>query len=177
MNDLLAEMPVDAALGDLRAALAPSRVLRACKAALSRATASERESWQAARVIEALYSPGREIRIAYALLSDPQTPEERIWPEAQIVYLVSPVRESASQRGELLEIDGLRFEAYHFPNDRRLRSVRHFQGKNEAVGAWQQWIDAGAADFQIEPESLQRRFVRYVPEQKWIIRLRAGDRR
>lgn len=173
MSDMLHEMPLDPQLGDLRAALAPSRVLQACKGELTRATPSERESWKCARVIEALYSPGREVRIAYSLLTDPQTPDERIWPEAQIVYLVSPVRANESQRGELLEIDGHTFEAYHFPNDRRLRNVRRFQGKADAIAAWQSWIDGGTGDFRIDPESLQRRLVRYVPEQKWIIRLRA----
>lgn len=173
MSDLLREMPIDAQLGDLRAALAPQRVLQACKSALTRATPGERESWKCARIIEALYSPGREVRIAYSLLTDPQTPDERIWPEAQIVYLVSPVRPSESQRGELLEIDGHTFEAYHFPNDRRLRTVRRFQGKADAIAAWQSWINQGAGDFRIDGDSLQRRLVRYVPEQKWIIRLRA----
>lgn len=170
------EIPIDPLLGDLRTALAPGRVLEVCRDALTRCDPAERRSWRAARVIEALYHPGRYVRIAYVLLADPDTPDERLWPEGQICYVHLPVREPMSRRGVCVTIDGKRCELYSFPNDRRLRGLRKFAGKDDATRDWQRWLDARGDDFAIRPETLQRKFVRYVPEQKWIVRLRAEGR-
>jgi len=170
------EIPIDPLLGDLRTTLSPGRVLEVCREALERCDPAERRSWRAARVIEALYHPGRYVRIAYVLLSDPDTPDERLWPEGQICYVHLPVREPMSRRGVCVTIDGRRCELYSFPNDRRLRGLRKFAGKQDATRDWQRWLDARGDDFVLRPETLQRKFVRYVPEQKWIVRLRAEGR-
>jgi aminoglycoside phosphotransferase (APT) family kinase protein len=170
------EIPVDHVLGDWRERLAPARVLEVCKADLLRVAAEVRASWRDIRVVEALYHPGRYLRIAYVLLADPSTPPERQWPEGQVVYLHTPLRQPLSRRGQPLCLNGINVEAYSFPNDRRLRGMRNFAGRADAAATWQRWIDSGPADFDIEADSLQRLLMRYVPEQKWIIRLRAEAR-
>jgi len=166
-------MPIDPLLGDWRQRLSPACVLEACRAQLQRVPADERRRWQHAEMIEALYHPDRYVRVAYVLLDDPDTPPERRWPQGQIVYLNAPVREPVSRRGQVIELDRQPAEAYTFPNDRRLRGLRKFTAKAAAVEAWQGWIDASTNDFVIDGASLQRLLVRYVPEQKWIVRLRA----
>lgn len=170
------EFPRDPVLGDWHARLDPVNVLVSCRENLQRVAPELRRSWRACRRLEALYHPGRQLQAAYVLLADPDAPPERQWPEGQIVYLRAPVRRPISGRGELLQLDGGEVEAYSFPNDRRLRGIREFAGKASASAAWQSWIDASSADFTIDPESLQRLLMRYVPEQKWIIRLRAEGR-
>lgn len=176
MTHAAPEIPFDPMLGRLSDVLAPDRVLAVCRDALDRCDEAERQSWRAARMIEALYHPGRYVRVAYVLLSDPDTPDERLWPQGQICYLQIPVREPVSRRGTCVTIDGRRCELYSFPNDRRLRGLRKFAGKDDAIRDWQRWLDARGDDFVIRPETLQRLFVRYVPEQKWIVRLRAEGR-
>lgn len=167
------DIPCDAVLGDWAARLDPARVLEVGREQLTHIESDIRASWQACRMIEALYHPGRYLRIAYVLLSAPSTPQRRQWPEGQIVYLHAPVRRPISRRGVELRIDDATVEAYCFPNDRRLRGMRKFAGKRDAVATWQRWIDEAAGGFAIDADSLQRLLVRYVPEQKWVIRLRA----
>lgn len=170
------ELAMDHVLGDWRARLAPSNVLAACREQLRRADEAERRAWRHCEVIEALYHPGRYVRVGYALLRDPETPARRRWPEGTIVYLHAPLREPLSRRGECLRLDGQEVEAYCFPNDRRLRGIRKFAGKSAIIRTWQAWIDAAGNDFRIDGDTVQRLLVRYVPEQKWIVRLRAEGR-
>lgn len=176
MRSTLAELPVDAMLGDLRGVLSPGRVLDACRAELARIEPHVRGAWRDCRVIEALYHPGRYVRVAYVLLADPATPAEREWPQGEIVYLHAPVRQPVSRRGEVLRIGGVEFEAYAFPNDRRLREMRRFAGKESSLAAWQEWLRVAGDASELDGESLQRLLMRYVPEQKWVIRLRAEAR-
>ncbi|UCF22915.1 MAG: aminoglycoside phosphotransferase family protein [Ralstonia sp.] len=167
------ELPVDDVLGDWRARLAPPNVLAACREQLRRADETERRSWQHCEVAGVRYEPARCVRVAYVLLGDPQTPAHRRWPEGQIVYFRAPVREPLSRRGERLSLDGHEVESYCFPNDRRLRGIRKFAGKSAIIHKWQAWIDSSGDDFRIDGDTVQRLLVRYVPEQKWIVRLRA----
>jgi aminoglycoside phosphotransferase (APT) family kinase protein len=163
--------PEDAVLQRALAALVPRRVLRA---ALTTADSSAAQpEWQACRTIEALYHPGRYVRVVYALLADPNMPTQRFWPEGDIVYLHHPVRPPVSRRGTVIEIDGCPFEYYRFPNDRRLRGLRKFTGRQAATETWQSWIDSTDAVPRLDVDTLRRVLIRYVPEQKWIARLRA----
>lgn len=177
MSSTNVQFPIDAQFGDWNERLQPARVLEVCREQLERVPDDSRRAWRECRMIEALYHPGRYLRVAYALLDDPATPANRQWPEGQIIYLNAPVRAPMSRRGAVLSIDGEQVEAYRFPNDRRLRGLRTFAGRGDTVATWQRWIDESTRDFTIRPESLQRLLVRYVPEQKWVIRLRAEGRK
>jgi aminoglycoside phosphotransferase (APT) family kinase protein len=79
-----------------------------------------------------------------------------------------------SRRGEILRIDGHDVEAYCFPNDRRLRGLRTFARRDLTLEAWRRW---SPLDAQIDEDSLQRILVRFVPEQKCVVRLRAEWKR
>lgn len=168
------DIPVDALLGDWRERLSPAAVLDACREQLTRVDVEKRRRWRACEMIEALYHPGRYIRIGYVLLDDPHTPAERRWPEGQVIYLHAPLREPMSRRGEQITLGSDAVEAYGFPNDRRLRGLRHFAARQAAVECWQRWLRQSGDAWTITPDSLQRLLVRYVPEQKWIVRLRAA---
>lgn len=170
------DAPADDLLGPALAGLAPGAVLNGLREQLERVAPERRRAWRGCRMIEALYHPRRYVRAAFAMLADADAPPERWWPEGDVVYLHTPPREPVSRRGERVEIGGARFEAYAFPNDRRLRGVRKFASKSTIPDCWQQWLDAQGADFRIDRSSLQRLLVRYVPEQKWIVRLRAEGR-
>ncbi len=168
------QIPVDASLPVLPACLDGHAVLTACRAQLPQLEEGVKaQDWCKAHLIEALYHPGRYVRVVYALLSDPETPEHRYWPEGQLVYLHAPVRQPVSRRGTVLHLAGEDVEAYRFPNDRRLRGLRNFARRDSCVQAMEGWIGGGVGGGRIEPDSLQRLLVRYVPEQKWIVRLRA----
>ncbi|MFQ5412737.1 MAG: hypothetical protein ACE5EC_10590, partial [Phycisphaerae bacterium] len=145
----------------------------ACREQLTHVPSEERSSWACCRVVEALYHPDRYIRVAYALLDDETIPPNRNWPQGQIVYVHAPLREPMSRRGQVLRLDNTEVEVYLFPNDRRLRGLRKFQGRVDAVNVWQNWIDESSDDFRMSPDTLRRVMIRYVPEQKWIVRLRA----
>ena len=173
MSSSTVQFPIDAKFGDWNERLQPARVLEVCREQLERVPEDSRRAWRECRMIEALYHPGRYLRVAYVLLDAPATPAHRQWPEGQIVYLNTPLRAPMSRRGTVLSIDGGQVEAYRFPNDRRLRGLRTFAGRDDTIAAWQRWIDESTRDFTIRRESLQRLLVRYVPEQKWVIRLRA----
>lgn len=170
----LLNIPHDPVLGDVMSALDPSCVLNACVAQLTDVDADIRQSWRHARMIEALYHPGRYVRAAYVLVHDSSVPDNRLWPEGQLVYVHSPMRVPMSRRGTVLSLGGTEVEVYRFPNDRRLRGLRNFTGREACVTRWQEWLDASGDGLRIDPDSLQRLLVRYVPEQKWVVRLRAN---
>ncbi len=176
MNSTIDEFPEDPVLGDLRTPLAGARVLDAAREQLARVAPHARSGWREARVIEALYHPGRYLRVAYALLADPATPAEREWPVGQIIYLHTPVREPVSRRGQRLILDDAACEAYVFPNDRRLRELRRFAAKPACVAAWQRWLHQCGENVELDADTLQRLLMRYVPEQKCVVRLRAETR-
>jgi aminoglycoside phosphotransferase (APT) family kinase protein len=163
--------PVDATMGDLAARFAPDVVLDPLRHHLS--AAGSDANWKRCCIIGALYHPGRYIRVAYALLREDEVSDRRIWPEGQIVHLHHPVRSPVSRRGAVLEMDGLSAEIYVFPNDRRLRGVRKIAGRREALELWQHWLDRNGDGTKLLPESLRRRLIRYVPEQKWLAKMRA----
>ncbi|MFQ5428779.1 MAG: phosphotransferase family protein [Phycisphaerae bacterium] len=167
------ELPDDAVLGDLRSCFQPAAVLDACREQLRRIGRSERDAWRDCRMVEALYHPQRYARVAYALLDSETIPAQRFWPQGRIVYLHTPPRRPVSRRGDVLTIAGRSVEVYCFPNDRRLRNLRKFQNRADATRWWKRWLDETGDDFRIDRDSLRRVLIRYVPEQKWIIRLRA----
>ena len=167
------EFPSDSALDRAMLHLAPTDVLELCRERMTGASPAERAAWQSCQVLEALYHPGRYVRLAYALLGDVACRPDRYWPEGQIVYLHAPARTPISRRGVMLEVQGCRFEAYLFPEDRRLRGLRRFTGRDQAAGVWQSWLDLSDDAFRIDPDSLRRALIRYVPGQKWVARLRA----
>ena len=166
------ELPADAVLGPVVEALRPANVLETCRAQLETVDSAERASWRHCRIVEALYHPGRYIRVAYALVGDESVPVKRNWPEGQIVYLHAPLRSPMSRRGHALTLNGQDVEAYLFPNDRRLRGLRKFASRQDATKVWCEWIRTSGDQFEMSAESLRRVMIRYVPEQKWIIRLR-----
>jgi aminoglycoside phosphotransferase (APT) family kinase protein len=86
------------------------------------------------------------------------------------------VRRPVSRRGSIIRLRETEVEAYRFPNDRRLRGVRRFAATRFAPLIWQRWIDQNSQVGALDAATLQRRFIRYVPEYKWIIRLRAEVR-
>ncbi len=168
------EYPADHVVTSLPSLLDEQAVLDACRSQLVRGRdEGEKHDWCAAKRIETLYHPNRYVKVVYALLSDPNTPANRYWPTGQLVYLFAPARESASRRGEIIHVGGQDVEAYQFPNDRRLRGVRNFAGRESCVEVWQNWLRASGIQATVKIDTLQRLLVRYVPEQKWIVRLRA----
>lgn len=167
------DIPPDEALGLAVDCLEPGLVLQACRDGLDRVDEERRRGWRDARVIEALYHPGRYVRVAYAMASDAAVPSHRLWPEADLVYVHVPIRQPVSRRGTTVSVGGTEFEAYAFPNDRRLRGLRKFTGRESAAEVWQQWLTDSGNPGDIDVDTLQRLLVRYVPEQKWIARLRA----
>lgn len=124
------------------------------------------------RLIEALYHPNRYVRAAFALLDGADIPAQRYWPQGRVIYLQHPIRRPLSRRGTEIHLNGVPFECYVFPNDRRLRGLRRFTSRQAAVACWQAWLDRGGDAFDIDAQSLRRVLLRYVPEQKWIARLR-----
>ena len=167
------DIPADNVLEALPALLDPQAVLDAVQGSLGRVSANVRAAWREARLLEATYHPGRHVRVVYALLSDPATPDERAWPEGELVYFQSPVRCPMSRRGDLVVMNKTPVEAYVFPNDRRLRGMRTFARRDLCLEAWSAWAAGDAGGAKVDAESLQRLLMRYVPEQKCVVRLRA----
>ncbi len=167
------ELPTDPWLEQWAQCLRPELVLDLCGEQLNGVSEAERDMWRCCRFVEALYDPARSIRLAYALLPDESISTQRTWPQGEIVYFNAPVRRPVSRRGQVLRANGAEIEAYVFPNDRRLRSLRKLQGRPDAIRTWKHWLTAAGDSFQIDEDSLRRVLIRYVPEQKWIIRLRA----
>lgn len=167
------DTPSDPALGRVMDCFDPESMLAACREQLRTVDSAARRSWRHARLIEALYHPGRYVRAAYAFLADASIPDHRVWPRGDIVYVHAPVRYPMSRRGTLLRLGETEAEVYRFPNDRRLRGFRKFTSQESAVAVWQKWMDHDGSGERLEPQTLQRFLLRYVPEQKWIVRLRA----
>ncbi len=166
-----ADWPCDPAFADLFSALAPDALLRVMREGLVTESAERRDTWRSCRVIEALYDPGDHVRIAYAMLPDASVQAERSWPSGDVIYVRYPVREPMSRRGEVLRLGSYDVEVYRFPNDRRLRGLRRFSQRERAAGVWQQWLTEDEPTLALDPASLRRRLLRYVPEQKWIVHL------
>ncbi len=167
------DIPADAVLRDVLAALEPQSVLAALRDNLAESAAESGGEFRTIVRLDTVYHPGRYVRMSFALLSDPQTPSDRVWPEGKLIYLHAPVRRPMSRRGEILRLGNHEFELYRFPNDRRLRGLRKFASATLAPMIWQRWVDRDGHSGPLNPETLQRRFIRYAPEYKWIIRLRA----
>lgn len=165
--------PVERSLAGVEACLDPLTVLQACKAGVLRVDANVRDAWREARMIEAFYHPQRYLRVAYAMLADVDTPANRFWPEGDVVYIHTPVREPMSRRGDCFSIGDASVETYSFPNDRRLRGLRTFAKRDLCAETWQNWVERNGDRTTIDSGSLQRLLVRYVPENRWIVRLRA----
>lgn len=172
MRGVCTDFPRDRVLGEVLARLDPATVLAAIQAQFDDIPQYTRDGWRHIVAIDAAYHPERHVRLVFALLSDPQTPHERLWPEGELVYLHAPVRRPMSRRGRILRLGDVEVEVYRFPDDRRLRGLRKFASATAAPQQWQRWIDATGGG-EINPATLQRRFIRYVPEEKWIARLRA----
>lgn len=168
------DLPSDEALGSFAACLDATIVLAICRKQLTCFDDTLRGSWVEARKMEALYHPGRHLRVVYALLSDPDMSADRYWPEAQIVYFHWPVRPPMSRRGVVVSLGDAEVEAYCFPNDRRLRGLRCSTHRDTMIDAWQCWTTNDSKT--LDGNSLQRLLVRYVPEQKWVVRLRGEFR-
>ncbi len=166
------DIPQDDRLGEALEALRPGNVLAAARERFDWVEEAVRSRWRAVRTVEVLYHPGRHVVVAYALLHDADLPERRSWPEAEVIYVRTPVREPMSRRGRVVEFGNIPVEVYAFPNDRRLRGLRKFAKTRDALRTWQGWLDETDGG-RIRGETLQRLLVRYVPEQKWVARLRA----
>ena len=142
-------------MGPLFAALAPRRMLQALREQRASDAADPGDAWTECRAIEALYNPGRDVRVAYAL-SNRVLSAPRIWPEGDVGYARYPVRHPMSRRGAVLDIDGFEVEWYRFPNDRRLRGLRKFSGRQRAAAVWQRWLNDREPGAHLQPESLRR---------------------
>ena len=165
--------PIDSVMGDLAVHFAPDVVFDSLREHLAADARGSATQWKRCCIIDALYHPGRYIRVAYALLPSGDVSSRRIWPEGHIVHLHHPVRKSVSRRGAVVRMNGVSAELYEFPNDRRLRGIRKIAGRREALALWQHWLDRAGDGITLEPDSLRRRLIRYVPEQKWIAKMRA----
>jgi len=170
------DWPADPAFADLFRVLAPDNVLRLAQRQRRETDRSAGGTWSRCQVIEALYDPGKHVRIAYALHGDHSIQPRRTWPEAEIIYVRYPVRIPMSRRGWVVTDRGFSMEFYRFPNDRRLRGLRKFTGRADAAALWQRWLNQDEPGLDLEPDSLRRALMRYVPEQKWIVQLRAQCR-
>ena len=166
------DIPADAVLGAVFERLDPMTVLGAVRDQATGEDASTRAEWRHCRMINSIYHPGRHVQATFAILADESIPRRRYWPEGQIVYVRAPLRRPMSRRGFELRLGGESVECYLFPNDRRLRHMRRFAGSSDAATVWQTWLDCSGDGFRLDPPTLRRRLVRYVPEKKWIIRLR-----
>lgn len=161
------DWPTDPSFGDIFSACSPPTLMAALEGKFEGDRAGP---WSHCTAIEALYDPGQQLRVAYAL-SDKPLPLRRVWPEGDVIYLRYPVRSPMSRRGRVMSINGFEFEVYRFPNDRRLRGLRKFGGRDLAAKAWQKWLRNDEPELILDPASLRRSLLRYVPEQKWIIQL------
>lgn len=167
------DWPLDPVFSTVFESLAPDRVLSAMRERVSLTASASDDPWTDCRAIEALYDPGDHVRIAYALLKGDVTAEQRTWPDSDVIYIRYPVRPSMSQRGTIVRLGSVEVELYRFPNDRRLRGLRKFTGRKRAAEAWQRWLNDDEPTLELQPDTLRRSLLRYVPEQKWIARLQA----
>ncbi len=123
--------------------------------------------------LDTLYHPGRYVRRSFAVVRSADTPLSRVWPEGELFYVHFPARQPMSRRGRICRAESTEVELYRFPNDRRLRGLRRFAATKLAPQIWQPWLEQATPGARLNPATLQRRFVRYSPEYKWIVRLRA----
>ena len=172
MRGVCTDFPRDVVLGEAFAQLDAASILAGLKEQFDDVPPAARNRWLQIVAVDAAYHPRRHLRLAFALLADPRTPYERYWPEGELIHLHAPIRRPMSRRGRIIRLGPVPFEAYRFPEDRRLRGLRKFTSAEDASRQWQKWIDATGGG-EINAETLQRRFIRYVPEEKWIARLRA----
>ncbi len=168
------EVPPDATLASLPSLLDANAILETARTQLVDISSVERDGWQEARLLEATYHPGRHVRVVYAMLSESGVPLNRVWPQGQLVYFNAPARLPMSRRGALLNIAGSNIEAYAFPNDRRLRGLRTFAHRDLALAAWKRWRNENEVGGSVDESSFQRLLMRYVPEHKCVVRLRAA---
>ena len=149
------------------AQLDETALLRLCNEQLG-GHEQENGPWTFCRAVNAQYRPGRRIALALALLHDADVPEDRYWPQETLVHLHVPVREPVSRRGCVVRGPAGEMEAYMFPNDRKLRSLRSISSAAGATELWRRWFkDAGQREL-----SLRRQLLRYVPESKFVARMR-----
>lgn len=142
-------------------------LLRICNEQLG-GNEQEDGPWKFCRAVNAQYRPGQRIALALALLHDADVPEDRYWPQETLVHLHVPVRVPVSRRGCVVRGPAGEMEAYVFPNDRKLRSLRSMSSAAGATELWRRWFkDAGQRQL-----SLRRQLLRYVPESKFIARMR-----
>lgn len=121
--------------------------------------------------VEAVYEPGRSLCAAFVLHDGLREGSEGSWFDGEGMYVRYPVREPMSRRGVIVTIDGVRYEAYRFPNDRRLGGMRRCTSREAAISLWREVAVASAA---VE-RGLQRTLIRYVPEHRCVARLRRRD--
>jgi len=176
VHGICQDLPRDERLDGVLSRLDPADMLAVLRAQLSDVAPEVRDRWRKIVALDAAYHPARYVRIAFALLSDPDTPGNRVWPEGDLVYLHAPVRRPMSRRGQVIRVGEDDVEVYRFPNDRRLRGLRKFASATSAPERWQHWIERNGRAEVLDAATLQRRFIRYTPEYKWIIRLRAEVR-
>ncbi|MEE9293491.1 MAG: aminoglycoside phosphotransferase family protein [Phycisphaerae bacterium] len=185
------DWPVDPTHGRIIEALAPDRILPVLREHIRTNSPPKNESSPASgvacdtpgsveftqrpvcRAIEALYDPGEHVRIAYVLFNDGNPGRRRTWPDGDVCYVRYPVRQPMSRRGRIVNVGGFDVELYRFPSDRRLRGLRKFAGRDRAARAWQHWLSQDESALELQPDSLRRSLLRYVPEQKWIVFLQA----
>ena len=165
------ELPQHDARLKAAACLTPERVLERCRDTLVDIDADERQQWTQCHGLEAIYQPGRAVCAAFVLLADPSMAPDRYWAEGRIIYLRAPVREPVSRRGRVVQIGGQRFELYRFPNDRRLTGLRHTTARDSTAALWHQCAGHDAPT----PNNLQRYLIKYVPERKYVARIRCRD--
>jgi aminoglycoside phosphotransferase (APT) family kinase protein len=164
------DLPLAAEHARLAAALRAASVVEAFREQLRDVDPGVRAAWRACRVVEALYRPGQSVRIAYALLSDDTILQDNYWARGDIVYVHWPVRGHVERHGTLMRLDGYDVEAYCFPNDRKLRGLRRLTGKTTIAGLWEA-CRPGDSAARVGGESLRRKLIRYVPEQKFVARI------
>ncbi|MEK6797799.1 MAG: hypothetical protein AABZ12_02410 [Planctomycetota bacterium] len=167
------DRPHDDVLAGAIAMLSGPELLPACREQLTDVEDDRRRRWTRLNLVESAYHPGRYVRVVVAMMTEEDVPQRRLWPEAHLIYLHTPVRTPMSRRGNVLRIGRESFEAYCFPEDRRLRGLRKFAGSNDAAEQWARWNERAGGSGRIIPETLQRVLLRYVPEDRWVVRLRA----
>jgi len=124
--------------------------------------------WLFCRQVNAQYRPGQRVALALALLRDADVPADRYWPQETLVYLHAPVRPPMSRRGTVFRGPAGELEAYVFPNDRRLRTLRSISSAAGATELWRGWFK----HTDQRELSLKRQLLRYVPESKFVARIR-----
>ncbi len=167
MLNTLFDIPTHDPVAGGLAHLDESALLHLCNEQLG-GNEQENGPWKFCRAVNAQYRPGQRIALALALLHEADVPEDRYWPQETLVHLHVPVRLPVSRRGCVVCGPAGEMEAYVFPNDRKLRSLRSMSSAAGATELWRRWFkDAGEREL-----SLRRQLLRYVPESKFVARMR-----